>query len=346
MVRNALTGSPNAARNALLPMAPEEIVAQGTNAVETSNRNIGARLAALHGGVTTLGLRRFSLRFDTPRDTPPVPPTLVASLGSFAALGSSGTGSTSTAFSRLGVFANGTFSGGDKDATSREAGFDFDTLGATLGADYRFTNNFILGVAFNYLSTSADFDNVSVLSTPAGGGVDTDGFGVSIYGTYYLDRFYVDGIVTFGWNDYDTDRRIIYAIPNRASHLRGILRTTTVNQTARGDTDGAQYSVSVGAGYDFISGGWTVGPFARLEYMRLDIDGYREQINNTAPGFGLTLAFEDQDVVSLVSVLGGQASYAISTGFGVLLPQARLSGAMNSKMIAAPSRPGLSTIRS
>jgi outer membrane lipase/esterase len=320
LIGNAEAGNTAAARVPLLSMAPEEIVAQGTNAVETSNRNIGARLAALHGGVTALGFRRFTVR---PEETP-VPGTLVASLAPFAAVASTVPGSAPGAFSRLGVFANGTYTRGDKDATSREAGFDFDTWGATLGADYKFTNNFALGVAFNYLSTQADFDRLSILRTPAGGGVDTRGVGFSLYGTYYVDKFYVDGIVTFGWNNYDTDRRIVYTIPATSRVGAVIPGTTTVNQTATGDTDGRQYSLSFGAGYDFTVNGWTVGPLVRLEYMKLNIDAYREEINNSAPGFGLNLAFEDQDVESLMFVLGGQASYAISTAFGVLLPQARI----------------------
>jgi len=275
----------------------------------------------LHGGVTSLGLRRFSLWNEAP--TGPYP--LVASLAPFAAATSVVAASPPGTFSRLGVFANGTFTGGDKDATSREAGFDFKTFGATLGADYRFTNNFVLGVTFNYLSTDIDFDQSTFISTPAGGGIDTRSFGFSIYGTYYVsNQFYVDGIVNFGWNHYDIDRRIIYAIPT--TDRTGALipgATTTVNQTARGDTNSAQYSFSVGAGYDFNVQGFTITPFVRLEYIRLDIDGYREAINNTANGFGLALAFDDQDVDSFISVLGGQASYAISTGIGVLLPQVR-----------------------
>lgn len=321
MIGNALAGNTTAARTPLLPLAPEEIVAQGTNAVTTSNRNIGVRLATLHSGVTNLGFYRFGLRHEEPT----IPYTLVASLAPFAAVNSVVAASTPSSFSRLGIFANGTFTGGDKDATSREAGFDFKTFGATLGADYRFTNNFVLGVAFNYMSTNIDFDTLSFLSTPAGGGIDTRSFGFSIYGTYYVsNQFYVDSIVNFGWNHYDIDRRIIYAIP--ATDRAGTLipgTITTVNQTAQGDTHSAQYSFSVGAGYDFHVQGFTVTPLVRLEYIKLNIDGYQEAMHNTAPGFGLALAFEGQDVESLLSVLGGQASYAISTGVGVLLPQVR-----------------------
>lgn len=322
MIGHALAGDTTAARTPLLSLAPEEIVAQGANAVTTSNRNISTRLAVIHSGVTNLGFRRFGLQ----KEEPPAPYTLVASLAPFAAVNSVVAASTPSSSIPLGLFFNGTFTGGDKDATSREAGFDFKTFGVTFGTDYRFTDNFVLGVAFNYLSTNIDFDTSSFLGTPAGGGIDTQGFGFSFYGTYYVsNQFYVDGIINLGWNHYDIDRRITYAIS--ATDRTGVLipgTTTNVNQSARGDTDSAQYSFSVGAGYDFPIQGFTITPLARLEYIRLNVDGYQETINNTAPGFGLALAFEGQNVDSLLGVLGGQASYAISTKVGVLLPQVRV----------------------
>ncbi|PWT92014.1 MAG: hypothetical protein C5B54_04225, partial [Acidobacteria bacterium] len=321
LVGNALAGRTAAARNALLPMSPEEVVAQGMSSVEASNRNIGARLAALRGVVTGIGFRRFTLQNDAPTS----PGTLVASLAPiFAALSNTVLASESSPLQKLGVFVNGTLTIGDKDATSREAGFDFTSLGATFGADYRFTDNFILGIALSYMSTSADFDKFNILHNPAGGGVDARSFSVSLYGTYYvLEKFYVDGILGFGWNDYDIDRKIIYSIPATDRVGRPIPGITTVNQTAHGSPNGHQFSFSVGAGYDFNMGGFTFGPLARIEYIKLNIDGYREKINNTGNGFGLALVFDDQDVDSLLSVLGGQASYAISTGIGVLLPQVR-----------------------
>ena len=321
MIGNSNAGNTSAASAPLLPLAPEEIVAQGKSAVETSNRNIGARLATLHGGVTSLSLRRFTLQ----KEEPSVPYTLVASLAPFAAVNSVVAESTPSAFSRLGVFANGIFTGGNTDATSREAGFDFKTYGVTLGADYRFTNNLVLGGAFNYLSTNIDFDESAFNGTPDGGGIDTRSFGFSVYGTYYVsNQFYVDGIFNFGSNRYDIDRRIIYSIPStdRSGNLIPG-STTNVNQTAEANTYSTQYSFSIGAGYDFNVQGFTITPLVRLDYSKLNVDGYQEAINNTANGFGLALVFNDQDVESLLSVLGAQASYAISTGVGVLLPQVR-----------------------
>jgi outer membrane autotransporter protein len=314
MIVSARSGFTSAASAPLLPLAPEEIAAEGKSAIETSNRNVGARLATLRGGVTNLGFRRFALQ----NDAPAVPYTLVASLAPFAP-SSVVAASTPSNFSRLGFFANGTFTGGDKDVSGQEAGFDYTTFGLTLGADYRFTDNFVLGATFNYLSNDIDFDTTSINNTLSGGGIDTQSFGFSLYSTYYVsNQFYVDGIFSFGSNNYDIDRRIIYSIPALSQG------TTTVNQTAKGDTNSTQYSISVGLGYDFNVQGFTITPLARLEYSRLNIDGYQESINNTANGFGLTLAFNDQHVDSLVSVLGAQTSYAISTGIGILLPQFRV----------------------
>jgi outer membrane lipase/esterase len=99
--------------------------------------------------------------------------------------------------------------------------------------------------------------------------------------------------------------------------------TTRLNQTASSETDGTRYSFSLSTGYDFTTRGFTFGPYGRLSYLKADIDGFQERIDNTNDGFGLSLAINDQNVESLTWALGGQASYAISTGVGVLVPQLR-----------------------
>ena len=222
-----------------------------------------------------------------------------------------GSSAKSSVFDKLGVFANGNFSLGDRDRTDLEAGFDFHTLGTTAGIDYRFTNNFILGGAFGYASTDVDLDT-------SGGSLDTNQYSGSIYSTYYFERFYVDGIVTIGWNTFDSRRNIIYSLPTVTSVDTSVTPpifategTTFVNQTAVGDTDGINYSLGVGSGYEFRSGGFTFVPYGRLNYFNLDINGYRESINNTQPGFGLALEFRDQTVESLTTALGGQVDLCL-----------------------------------
>jgi outer membrane autotransporter protein len=214
-------------------------------------------------------------------------------------------------FGRLGIFVNGIFGFGDKDTTSREAGFDFDTYGVTGGVDYRFTDNFVLGLAFGYTTTDSDFAS-------ARGQLDADAYTFSAFGTYYVGRLYVDGIFSYSWNDFDSTRNIVYSIPSIDQ-----LSTTTVSQTARSATDGSQFSFSLGSGYDFNARGFTFGPYGRLSYLKANIDAFQERIDNTDAGFGLALAINEQDVESLTWALGGQVSYAVSTGFGVLVPQLR-----------------------
>lgn len=300
-------GSPDV-RNGLQQMAYEEIASQGSNALKTSNLqfgSLGARLAALRGGATGIGLRGLASTF-----TPP--PLLIASLASDAGYGGA-MGNASAPLSRLGLFLDGEVAFGNKDATSREAGFDFRSAGGTIGVDYRFTRQFVLGGAFSYGSSKVDLD-------VSGGDLDTKSYALSLYGTYYVsDAWYLDGIITQGWSEYDSARNINYDITG----LDNVSRVR-VRQTARGTTDGQQFAFSFGSGYSWHTGALTFGPYSRLNYVHVDIDAFQEKINNTAPGFGLALAFESQSVESLTTIVGGQASYALSLSWAVLVPQVRV----------------------
>lgn len=186
---------------------------------------------------------------------------------------------------------------GDKDATNREQGFYFVAGGGTAGVDYRFTDDLILGVALSYTHSSADI-NFNF------GETITDGFGLSFYGTYYVGNFYLDGHAGFEWNEYQTERRILY---------------TTVDRTARGKPSGQQYTANLGGGYDFRIGPATLTPYARGEYVHIDIDSFTE-----TGAVGLNLFIERQDIDSFQTALGGRAAYAMNAPFGVVSPQVSL----------------------
>jgi outer membrane autotransporter protein len=82
------------------------------------------------------------------------------------------------------------------------------------------------------------------------------------------------------------------------------------------DTDGNEFKVGVNGGYDFSFDNITVGPRLGLHYKHTRIDGYRERGNS-----GLELVYASQTENSLTGVLGMYGSIAISTAFGVLVPQ-------------------------
>ena len=270
--------------------------------------SITARLATLRAGGVGIGLGGFAL---APPESLPGP--RVASLGGDQVAQAAPSAGESPA-GRWGVFLTGMYTTGDVEATSREAGYDFKGGGVTGGVDYRLTPNVILGFALGYAATSVDFsDN--------GGKVNVDDLLASVYGTYYVtDQFYVDGIATVLWSSYDLARAIRYSIPTVSPVGTGV---TNVSQTAKSDPDGLGFGVGTAAGYDFNWGALTAGPIGRVNYVWSKVNGYRERIDGTAPGFGLGLDVEDQTVESLVTGLGGQVSYAISTTVGVFVPQLR-----------------------
>jgi len=199
---------------------------------------------------------------------------------------------SSSILSRLGTFATGQGSFGNQDATTAEPGFDFHTVGITLGADYRFTEQFIFGLAFGYLRTKMDFDS-------SAGDSSINSYSLSAYTNYYiLDPLYVDGIITFGWSDYSTERNIPGA-----------------TATANGQTNGTQLGISTGTGYNFTSRGFTFGPTFRVNYVHVHIDSYQESGANP-----FNLHIGSQTIESVTTQLGGQATYAIGMTWGVLMP--------------------------
>lgn len=96
-----------------------------------------------------------------------------------------------------------------------------------------------------------------------------------------------------------------------------------ITDTATGDTSGNQYAFSLGVRYKVDQEGFTFGPFGRVSYVKLDIDGYQEAPGNPAAGSGLLLAIEDQTDDSLITALGGEASYTFDTRYGMYSPHVR-----------------------
>ena len=196
---------------------------------------------------------------------------------------------------------NGTLQLGDKDASLLESGYDFDNLRLTVGADYRFTDNVVAGLAVGYGKTDLEFIRDA-------GTLDTDTLLWSLYGSYYVkDNFYLDGIASFGDTDYDSMRRVVYTDA-----------TGTVDRTAEGVTSGTQFAGGIGGGYNFTRNAWTFGPNGGVYYLDMDVDPFSE----TGAG-GLDLGFGTQEVKSLTANLGFHASYAFSRKWGVIIPHFR-----------------------
>lgn len=279
---------------ALQAVAPEEMTASGRIAVEGSLGNpVNGRLLALRSGGQGMLLAGSGLKLGDRAVS------LAELLGQDARGGAAG-----DLGGRWGGFVNANFNQGERDSTRNENAFDFSDAGLTLGADYRISDALVAGAALSWSKTDADFDaNL--------GNVESVNLGLSLYASYATEAWYVDGRLGFANIDFDTERRI-----------QVVSNTTAegIDTSARGSTKGSQLSLNVGGGYNMPMGEMTLTPYGRLDYLKLDVDGFTER--ETKEGVGLTIS--DHDTESLQSALGTRISKPISTGAGVFVPYAGL----------------------
>jgi outer membrane autotransporter protein len=294
--------NPAAVAEGLKLLAPDEVISQGTAVIEASNlqvMNINSRLIAVRAGATGFVLSGLNIRIEDQT----LPGYVINALVKGQTKGGAA-GDVPGIAGRWGGFINGNISFGDKDDSDNETGFEFDSQGITIGADYRLSSQAVIGGAMGITRNKSEFNGNA-------GKMDMDGAHLTAYGTYYQnERFYLDGLIKIGSNNYDTRRRVS--------------RTGDLLQQAMGDTDGQEYSLSLSGGYKNNYGALSYGPYGRLSYTQAEIDAYTESASDpTVKGSGSVLSISDQDVDSLTAVVGGQLSYAISKPSGVYLPQAR-----------------------
>ncbi|MGZ8944169.1 MAG: autotransporter outer membrane beta-barrel domain-containing protein [Methylococcaceae bacterium] len=289
------------AGGAIQQLTPVQVTAQSTLALTASNqqfRNVFSRLSLLRHGAKGVDVSGLNVR----SNGQVLPAAFSNALVPGHTTGGGASSDKESPFDKFGVFVNGNFSVGDKNQTNQELGFNFNSQGVTTGIDYRITDNFILGTAFGYNGTNSGFDQ-------SRGGVNIDGYNFSLYSTYYVKDFYVDGMLTGGWNAYDTRRQINFG---------------TINQTGQGNTRGNEYAANLSAGYDFHYKSLTAGPYGRVSYQNNQIDGYQESATvPLSPGYGSLLSIGSQSAQSTRTAVGGQLSYALSTKHGVFTPTAR-----------------------
>jgi outer membrane autotransporter protein len=276
---------------AIVDLSPEQIGAQGNTATKVS----GGQVRQIGGGLVG---RLATLR------SGPVAALEIEWQGEKARYGVRDALATGAAGDedggRFGVFLSGTYGTGEVDNTNRLLGFDYDMGGITVGGDVTF-DSFVLGAAFSWMTSEADYNK-------SAGDVESDSYNGSIYASWFpTESLYLDLIFTGGASEYDTKRKIRYSVPG-----------DTVRTNADGDPDGQQYAVSGGVGYDFALDGFTITPYVRAAYTRIEIDGFSE-----SGGEGWALRYDSQDIDSVTTTLGSEFAYAWSLPVGVLVPQLR-----------------------
>lgn len=203
----------------------------------------------------------------------------------------------------FGLFVNGDYQFLNKDNTRFETGFEQHTAGTTVGVDYSFRGRAVVGAAFSYAHEFGDFSGV-------GGGFDNDAYGVTLYGTVVpLKNLFVDGFIGYTRKEYSIDRRVSFSLPAPP------ITFDTVGRI-EGKTHSDEFNIGTVIGYDFVIKNLTIGPRVGVNYLDRRIAGY-EETGKT----GLELIYDNQNISSLTTTAGLFASVAISTPWGVLVPQ-------------------------
>ncbi len=276
---------------------------------------VGARMAALRAGTTGFAFTAPPIAVAGSERDPRLAalPLDAAALATGEAARAAQGGGNDAFLGRIGGFVSIGASWGSKDASDAADAFDFTAPGLTLGADYRVTDNAVLGLALTYDQIDYDFvSSVNTANTAAGQEIDTDSFLVTAFGTVSVtDELFLEATVSGGFAKNDSTRRIV--LP-----YMGTRETPDVDRDAVADYGSRQYGATLGAGYDIALGPATITPLAQFEYVHGRIDGARE-----TGADGLDLVISGSHIDSLTSQLGVEAAVPISTGAGIVRPYLR-----------------------
>jgi len=199
----------------------------------------------------------------------------------------------------INLFFNTDYRELDRRQTVFEQGYESNQKGITLGADVMPTDWLVTGLAFNYSHWHGDQLD--------GGGFKTDSYGPTVFASL------------FPWQGFFTDLSFQYSHKEGSNNnQRNYLREDNTNfgGAITGGPRANQYEGNVSTGYDYSIGSFTIGPRVTARYRHITTDSYTEQGNT-----GLELRFQQDSLTSIQTSVGAQASYAISTSWGVLVPQ-------------------------
>lgn len=204
----------------------------------------------------------------------------------------------------------------DRDASGGERGYDGDTYSVELGLDRRLSPRTVVGGFVSYEHDDLRFDGeaATTFAPPSNAGrTQVESASLVLFGVHNLgDAAYLEAATGYGVGDYRFHRNAVAQDSNS---------TFTIPVRTRGDSDGRDYWVSAGAGYEVSRGAASYGVFGRATWARAKIDGYREKDLNAS---GLNLIVEQAKRSSLTTTLGLRAGRALSFDWGVLVPEARL----------------------
>ena len=187
------------------------------------------------------------------------------------------------------VWVQGMFNKSKLDDTSKAKGFDADSNGIAFGAEKFVTDDTKVGIGYAY--TNTDIDGF-MRST------NVDTHTAILYGEYKPSNWYVNGIATYGWSDYEENKSVAGVGVNA-------------------DYDVETFGLQAMTGYDMNINGVNVTPETGLRYVHIKQDAYTDSADQR-------VSANDSDI--LTGVIGAKVSknFELSNGMNIK-PEARIA---------------------
>lgn len=209
--------------------------------------------------------------------------------GGSISTGGEGMASGDNIFKRGAMWVQGLFNKSKLDDTSKAKGFDADSNGIAFGAEKFVTDDTKVGIGYAY--TNTDIDGFMR-------DTDVDTHTAILYGEYKPSNWYVNGIATYGWSDYEESKSV-------------------AGVGVKADYDVETFGLQAMTGYDMNVNGLGITPEAGLRYVHIKQDAYKDSADQR-------ISANDSDI--LTGVIGAKVSknFELSNGMNIK-PEARIA---------------------
>ena len=209
--------------------------------------------------------------------------------GGSISTGGEGMASDDNIFKRGAMWVQGLFNKSKLDDTSKAKGFDADSSGIAFGAEKFVTDDTKVGIGYAY--TNTDIDGFMR-------DTDVDTHTAIVYGEYKPNNWYVNGIATYGWSDYEEKKSV-------------------AGVGVKADYDVETFGLQAMTGYDMQVNGFGLTPEAGLRYVHIKQDAYKDSADQKVSG-------NDSDI--LTGVIGAKVSksWELENGMNIK-PEARIA---------------------
>ena len=213
----------------------------------------------------------------------------------------------------------------DRPQYANERGFDGSRHKGTVGADFEPAPGSRIGLMLSYDRNALTFDSEAAVTSfaPQGnaGGNKSRTWTVTAFASAAIgEGGWLDIAAGHGWSDNAFRRRATF-VPLTIQQGNAVAGAKALDVDAFGSAKGRHTFITAGAGFDSQSGALSFGPYARLRYVHSRISAYEE---TDGRGSGLEMGISAQKTTIVTGVLGGRVSGALSTSWGVIVPQARI----------------------